>query len=423
MKTLILLLVASAYLTAAEYYYPPIGSDEWKTTSMTDLGWDTERKADLSNFLDTTGTKGFIILVNGKIVIEEYYNDFDATKNWYWASAGKTLTSVMIGLAQQEGLIDIESPTSDYLGEGWTNMDASKEKDIKIRHNLSMSTGLDYNVDNQNCMDPECLNYLDEAGTHWFYYNAPYRLLLDVLDSVYDKRINQVTNQLIGDKIGMGGLWLNYVRWGTARDLARFGSFVAAGGKWDNGFELEKEYYNAMSNTSQEMNKSYGYLWWLNGKDSYKLPSTNFVFDGPLVPTAPSDMYAALGKNDQKIYIVPSMNMVVVRIGESADESKAAASSYDTQLWAKIMVMLPTTNVEELTETPIISPNPVQNTLNISTDVSYDKAVIYDLNGAVVMESEYSQQINVGGLPVGHYSIVLSKNGERVWVEGFLKSE
>lgn len=420
MKTLIILLIASAYLTAADYYYPPIGSDEWNTTSMTDLGWDSEKKADLSSYLDTTGTKGFIILVNGKIVIEEYFNEFDATKNWYWASAGKTLTSVMIGLAQQDGLIDIESPTSDYLGAGWTNMEASKEKNIKIRHNLSMSTGLDYNVDNQNCMDPECLNYLDEAGTHWFYYNAPYRLLLDVLDSVYDKRINQVTNQLIGEKIGMGGLWLNYVRWGTARDMARFGSFVASGGKWDNDFELNKDYHNTMSNTSQDMNKAYGYLWWLNGKESYKLPSTNFEFDGQLVPTAPSDMYAALGKNDQKIYIVPSMNMVVVRIGESAGETLLASSSYDTQLWAKIMDMMPTTSVEEITEMPLISPNPVQSELSINTDVSYDKAVIYDLSGAVVMESEYSHQIDVGGLPLGHYSIVLSKNGERVLVEGFL---
>jgi CubicO group peptidase (beta-lactamase class C family) len=420
MKTLILLLIASAYLAAAEYYYPPIGSDEWNTTSMTDLGWEKEKKTDLSNFLDTTGTKGFIILVDGKIVIEEYFNDFDKTKNWYWASAGKTLTSVMIGLAQQEGLINIENPTSDYLGVGWTNMEASKEREINVRHNLSMSTGLDYTTEDQNCLDPECLNYLDEAGTHWYYYNAPYRLLLDVLDSVYDKRINQVTNELIGNKIGMGGLWLNYVRWGTARDMARFGSFVASGGRWDNGFELDKDYFTAMSNTSQDMNKSYGYLWWLNGKESYKRPSTNFVFDGPLVPTAPNDMYAALGKNDQKIYIVPSMNMVVVRIGESADESKAAASSYDTQLWAKIMDMLPTTSVEELKETLIISPNPVQNELNIATGVSYDKAVIYDLNGAVVLESKHSQQINVGGLPAGHYSIVLSKNGERVWVEGFL---
>lgn len=410
MKTLILILIASASVLASDYYYPPTNSNEWESISGEELGWNETEKAALFDYLDTTGTKGFIILVNGKIVIEEYFNDFDSTKNWYWASAGKTLTATMVGLAQQEGLIEIESPTSDYLGAGWTNMELSKEKNIKIRHNLSMSTGLDYNVDNLNCLEPECLNYLDEPGTHWFYYNAPYRLLLDVLDSVYDKRINRVTNDLIGDKIGMGGFWLDYVRWGTARDLARFGLFITAGGKWEDALELDGDYFTEMTNTSQEMNKSYGYLWWLNGKENYKLPSLNLEFNGPLVPTAPRDMYAALGKNDQKIYIVPSMNMTVVRIGNSASESLLAASSYDTQLWEKIMNMLPTTNIESESVNFSIYPNPAKDILYINTDESYRIIRIFDLLGNKVSESVFTESINTESLVNGQYIIELVKH-------------
>ncbi len=380
-EKLILLIFTTLHLSARDYYYPPIDSDDWETTNITDLGWDTDEKDELSNFLDTTGTKGFIILVNGKIAIEEYFNEFDKSKFWYWASAGKTLTATMIGLSEQDGLLDIEEPTSNYLGNGWTSMDTEKETNIKIRHNLSMSTGLDYDVDNQNCIDPECLNYLYEPGTHWFYYNTPYRLLLDVLDSVYDKRINQVTNQLIGNKIGMGGFWLDYVRWGTARDLARFGLFVTSGGKWEDRLELNSDYFFDMINTSQEMNKSYGYLWWLNGKESYRLPTLNLEFQGQLVPSAPSDMYAALGKNDQKIYVVPSLNMTVVRIGDSAGKLMLASSSYDTQLWTMIMNMMPTTSIELKENDLFIYPNPVKDVLKIKSIEKFDKVLIYNALG------------------------------------------
>lgn len=424
MKKLILLLFACTTLIAQDYYFPPIDSDEWSTKPLSELGWSPSVMNEVLDFLDTTGTKGFIILVDGKIVTEEYFGDFDKDKFWYWASAGKTLTAAMIGIAQQEGMLDIQSPTSDYLGEGWTNMDLEKEKNIKLFHNLSMSTGLDYKVDNLNCMEPECLGYLNEAGTHWFYHNAPYRLLLDVLDSVYDKQVNQVTNQLIGNKIGMGGAWIDYVRWGKTRDLARFGSFIAAGGRWGDDFKLDEEYYNTMINTSQEMNESYGYLWWLNGKKSYKLPGFDIVLTGSLTPTAPSDMFAALGKNDQKIYIVPSMNMVVIRVGDDAGEGNLASSSYDTKLWERLSRLFQTTSVETDLEYSLISPNPATDEILINTNLYYDFVTVYDLNGVKVIESAFTDILDIASLAIGKYTIVLTNaSGGILTEEFFVKSE
>lgn len=414
MKTLLLFLLALTTASASEYYFPPNDSDEWATLKVTDIGWDNTKVDELMNFLDTTKTKGFIVLVDGKIVIEEYFNDHDKDKFWYWASAGKSLTSVLIGLAQQEGMLDINNPTSDYLGDGWTSMELEKEREIKIKHNLTMSTGLNYKGVDSDCMTPECLTFLNEAGTHWYYHNAPYRLLLDVLDSAYDKRINQITSQLIGNKIGMGGLWIDYVRWGKTRDMARFGSFIAAGGKWADDFQLDPEYYNDMISTSQEMNLSYGYLWWLNGKDKYKLPGFDLVLNGPLTPTAPMDMYAALGKNDQKIYIVPSMNMVVVRVGDDAGDSNFAVSSYDTKLWEKISALFTTTSIEYKPEIPLISPNPASDQIVLNTDVAFDVIRIYDLQGNLVKESEFTHVLNIFDLSSGKYNLVLEKGGNTV---------
>ncbi len=420
MKTLILFLLALTTASAGDYYFPPIDSDDWVATPISEMGWSPPKVNELINFLDTTNSKGFIILVDGKMVIEEYFGDHDKDKFWYWASAGKTLTSAMIGIAQQEGMLDINDPTSDYLGNGWTSMEQEKERNIKIQHNLSMSTGLNYKGVDSDCMTPECLTFLNEAGTHWYYHNAPYRLLLDVLDSVYDKRINHVTNQLIGNKIGMGGIWIDYVRWGKTRDLARFGSFIAAGGKWGDDFQLDPKYYNDMINTSQEMNQSYGYLWWLNGKDKYKLPGFDVVLDGPLTPTAPMDMYAALGKNDQKIYIIPSMNMVVVRVGDDAGDSNFALSSYDTKLWEKISALFVTTDIDYKPEIPLISPNPASDQIVLNTIAAFDAIKIYDLQGNLVKESEFSHVLNISDLSSGKYNLVLENNGEIIEEETFV---
>ena len=78
---------------------------------------------------------------------------------------------------------------------------------------------------------------------------------------------------------------------------------------------------NLMSTTSQNLYLSYGYLTWLNGKSSFMAPGLQTVFPTSITPNAPSDMYAAMGKNGQLINIVPSQNLVVIRMGDVPDNS------------------------------------------------------------------------------------------------------
>ena len=99
---------------------------------------------------------------------------------------------------------------------------------------------------------------------------------------------------------------------------------------------IPQNFLNNAINTSQNLNQSYGYMWWLNGKSSFMLPQLQTEFSGALIPNAPNDMYCALGKNDQKIYIVPSRDLVIVRMGNAADDENFALSSFDNELWAKI---------------------------------------------------------------------------------------
>lgn len=70
------------------------------------------------------------------------------------------------------------------------------------------------------------------------------------------------------------------------------------------------------------------------------LPQTQFSFNGQLTPNAPADMYAALGKNDQKIYVVPSQKLVVIRMGDSAGNVQLAVSSFDNELWGRLKTII-----------------------------------------------------------------------------------
>ena len=323
-------------------YFPPIDSDTWEQATMTELDWDEAAEQPLLDFLEENNTRSFIIMHEGKIVIEAYFNEHLATSPWYWASAGKTLTSTTVGIAQDEGFLNINDKVSDYLGAAWTSVSSEKEDLITNKHLLAMDSGLDDSLG--DAVSPSNLQYVADAGTRWAYHNV-YVKLQDVVAAASNQSWSEYFNSRLRDKIGMTGTWLESgedlsVYWSNTRSMARFGLLIYANGKWKNEQIISEDFLEEATNSSQDINLSYGYLWWLNGKDSYGLPQTQLKFNGPLVPNAPVDMYSALGKNDQKIYVVPSKKLVIVRMGDAADDSNFALSSFDNALWAKVNALI-----------------------------------------------------------------------------------
>ncbi|MFM7017337.1 serine hydrolase domain-containing protein [Flavobacterium sp.] len=321
-------------------YFPPSdGSTIWETKSIAALGWNANAVQPLLDYLQLKNSKSFMILVNGRIVMENYFNGHSAITAWYWASAGKTLTATVTGIAEQEGYINTNNKVSDYIGTGWTSAPLAKENLITCKHLLSMSSGLDDSLGDD--VSPANLQYVADAGTRWAYHNV-YVKLQDVVAQATGQTWNNYFNSKLRDKLGMtGGLWVNgtdgtRTYWSTTRNMARFGLMALNKGKWNGTTVINESYFNLATTTSQTINLSYGYLWWLNGKSSYRLPQSQFQFSGSIIPSAPSDMYAALGKNDQKIYVVPSKKMVVIRMGDAADAVNMALSNFDDVLWQKI---------------------------------------------------------------------------------------
>jgi CubicO group peptidase (beta-lactamase class C family) len=320
-------------------YFPPLSGTTWETKSIESLGWKSAAVQPLLDYLALKHSKGFIILVNGRIVMENYFNGHDANANWYWASAGKTLTSTITGIAQQENLINLNNKVSQYIGTGWTSAPIAKENLITCKNLLTMTSGLDDTTDD---VSPSALTYIADAGTRWAYHNA-YAKLQDVIAQASGQTWNSYFNTKLRDKIGMNGTWFtsgnNTVYSSTTRSMARFGLLMLNKGKWENDVILNESYFNEATNSSQNINLGYGYLWWLNGKANYHLPQSQATFQGSIIPTAPNDMFMALGKNDQKIYVVPSKKMVVIRMGDAADNVNLALSDFDEMLWTKISAL------------------------------------------------------------------------------------
>lgn len=319
------------------YYFPPTTGDTWDSKTENSIGWDEDALKEAFDYAGSKNTYGMIVLHKGKIVKEQYWNNWTKDTRYYIASAVKSVLAFVAGLAQQDGIININDKTSKYLGTGWTSLPAEKENLITIKNQLSMSTGLDDGVPDADCMDPGCLKYKADAGTRWAYHNASYRLMQDVLSKASGKTWNVYCKERFFNKVGINGFWLNYVMFCTTRDAARFGSLILRKGEW-NGQQLmtDQNYFTSMVNTSQDYNRSYGYLWWLNGKSSFMLPSTRLQFPNSLVANAPADMIMALGKDDKKIYVVPGLDVVVVRLGDNADASTAGPGSFDNEIWGRL---------------------------------------------------------------------------------------
>lgn len=405
-------------------YFPPIAGNTWDTISPSSLNWCQPAIDSLYQMLDENQTNAFILLKDGKIVLEKYFGTFTATSPWYWASAGKTITSFMVGMAQQENYLSIDDTTSNYLGAGWTICPQDKEEKITIRNQLTMTSGLNDDVPDHYCTLDTCLSYLADAGTRWAYHNGPYTLLDSVIQLATGYTLNNYTTQKLKNPTGMTGTFVtvdyNHVFFSTARSMARFGLLILNNGNWNgNQIMTDTNYFQQMTTPSQFLNPSYGYLWWLNGQSGFLMPGSQFLFPGSWSPNAPSDMIAALGKNGQFINVVPSKNMVWIRMGDNPNQLDVPFLLNDL-IWEKINMLDCNVGIaEEPNENNIaVYPNPVHDKLYVQSKEMIVELEIIDISGKVLISEKLNSQLfhfPVSSLTQGIYMLrIKNKNGQIV---------
>ncbi len=345
MQTLALLVLGllswSVSCFAQELYFPA-GDKEWEKTPPESLGWEVNALEEVFEYVKESNGKSFLILKDGKIVVERYWTPDSANHSQYIMSSGKSITAFLVGIALEQGKVKLDQPVSDVLGSGWSRASKAQEKAIRIEHVLQMTSGLNAN-----------LEYEGPPGTTWKYNTEVYQQLHPLLEKAVGSTMQEFSKKVLFEPMGMRNSKFRYHSFVmNARDMGRFGLMVLAKGNW-NGQPIMKDrtYFDSMLDSSQQLNESYGYLWWLNGKESFRtVGRQRQALRGPLVPDAPNDLVCANGKGGQRIYVVPSLGLVVVRLGDNPVDVRGALrrlnsdgtqSKFDNQLWGKLMLALP----------------------------------------------------------------------------------
>lgn len=393
--------------------------------SLEDAGYCPENEQALYDFLEETNTDAFLLLKDGRIVVERYFGNFTALTPHLWNSAGKSLMAVAVGIAAELDSLSINDPTTKYLGTGWTNC-FQTEDSIRIIHQLTMTSGLSDETEDPFCTSPECLVCLADPGERWAYHNGPYTLLGEVIEAATGQDLNDFIAERIKAPTGMTGQYRyfedNRVFISNARSMARFGLLMLNEGVWDGTPVLrDAAYFQAMTNTSQELNKSYGYLWWLNGKPSYRLPSIQIDIPGPVMPAAPQETYAAIGKNGQLINVVPGQGLVMIRMGDTPGDGSLVSSNYNNAIWEKINdLSCPTTSTSPLAEPELrIFPNPANTDVRLISAAGLSWVTIYDGAGRSLERLRLSgnlADLSLEDYPAGFLHLrIVTRSGEVVW--------
>jgi CubicO group peptidase (beta-lactamase class C family) len=316
-------------------YFPPAQGD-WETADPAAVGWDPVALERALDFAGRRRSTAVVALQDGRIVAERYWAGADAATVRGVASVQKSVTSVLVGIACGAGSLQVGSTVTDVLGAGWSRASAPHERAVTVEHLMCMTSGLG-----------EQLEAVSPPGRRWDYVNTPYHQLHPVLSRATGVPLEDYADQVLFGPLGItsaawplrpasgaqGGPLVKGLEM-TARDMARFGLATQSGGRWGDAQVVDEAYLRRSQEPSQQLNPAYGWLWWLNGQSSFLAPSTGQErYDGPLVPDAPQDMTGALGSGDQRVYVVPSLGVVVVRQGETGAPRGTEPFTFDRQWW------------------------------------------------------------------------------------------
>lgn len=340
-------LAATSQLAIAQrsqqLYFP--AAKEWETVTPRAVGWNEARLEKALDYARDAKSSGVVILHNGRIMAERYWQPENPSFRYKGllhgksspghaiedvASCQKSVVSTMVGIAADKKLLTLDDPVHKHLGKGWSKATEAQESRITIRHLLTMTSGLN-----------ERLRFEAAPGTKWKYNTAAYSQCLQIVCEATGKEANEITREWITRPLGMSdskwvkrrGLGANKFGFATtARDLARFGLMIQARGKWDDGQKtsqiVPESYLKQALNPSQKLNRAYGYLWWLNKPRRAR---------ARVISAAPKDLFGAFGALGRKCYVVPSLGLVVTRLGDEPPNKR----EFQNEFWRLLMAAAP----------------------------------------------------------------------------------
>jgi CubicO group peptidase (beta-lactamase class C family) len=328
-------------------YHPPLALDDgWPVSTLDAVGVDRPTIEKLVQRIidmpmeppDMPQFHGLIIARHGKLVLEEYFHEQDRDDRHTLRSAGKSLTSIVVGAAIHGGVpLELTSPVYSVMNGGSFPAGLEPQKRaMTLEHLLTMSGGFfcdDSNDDapgNEDKMwdqteEPDFYRYTMKVplatppGENSVYCSAMPNLALGMVGRAAHESPVSVFDRLVG-----GPMKIRRYEWGTdhagnpygggsvlllLRDFAKLGQLMLNGGTWNGRRILSKDFVARATSPQYHLRKiTYGYLWWIE----------DFPYKDRTVR-----VFAARGAGGQLVTVVPELDLVVASFSGNFSNRKA----------------------------------------------------------------------------------------------------
>ncbi|MBS1961758.1 MAG: serine hydrolase [Bdellovibrionales bacterium] len=290
-------------------------------------------------------TDGLLVLHGGEILYERYARDYTAKMRHYAWSMTKSVSMALFGIAEGEGKIRRDDPISKWVPEA----DAKSFTGVTIANLISMSTGILWREGYEaspfdshvvtalyrtrasfdfGLYRTEITKRVAPVGERFNYASGETNLMMKALgrslgpayaDFPWNKLFTPIgMKSAVFERDGSGNFVGSSYLEATPRDFARFGYLFLRDGNWRGKQIVPAEWVKMAATPSPAMahlrldhrpaDSPYGYGWWLNRA----FPRAQI---GKPFPSFPDDMYFASGHDGQELVVVPSWDVVVVRVG------------------------------------------------------------------------------------------------------------
>lgn len=281
---------------------------------------------------ETVKTRTLMVVYKDHIIGENYVEGFNEETPILGWSMTKSVLATLYGILEYQGQLMVSEPAGI---DTWQNDDRKK---ITLNHLLRMESGLAWEEDYATISDVTKMLFLESNMTAsqgrkdaiadptevWNYSSGTTNLLSGILRTKFKTHQDYLDfpyTSLI-DKIGMHSMLIeadlegNYVGssygWASTSDWAKFGLLYLHRGNWNNDQLFAPEWIDYVTTPTKNSDGVYGAHFWLNAGGKY--------------PDAPKEVYSANGFQGQRIFIVPTKDLVIVRTGlgdESVFDSNA----------------------------------------------------------------------------------------------------
>ncbi|MGO4772894.1 serine hydrolase domain-containing protein [Flavobacterium sp. W22_SRS_FK3] len=307
----------------------PYGNNEPKDTVFSNIDYSKLKKA-IDNAFDKSGrklkrTRAVVVLYKNKLIAEKYDTGFTKDSKILGWSMTKSITSSAFGVLAKQGKIAIYKPAP--IAE-WQN---DERKKITINDLLHMNSGLEWEENYSTICDATKMLFLAEdmgkvqldkpvqfkPNTHWNYSSGTTNLLSLILKRQFKTQQEYLDfwYSAVIDKIGMNSMIVEQdmsgtfvgssYAWATPRDWSKFGLLYLNKGNWNGEQILDESWVKYTATPTNTSEGKYGAQFWLNA--------------GGKFPDAPRDMFYCSGYQGQMVAIIPSMDMIIVRMGLTED--------------------------------------------------------------------------------------------------------